>query len=83
MENASIIPPCFIGEDVILENVTIGPYVSVGSGTKIVNSTIKNSLIQSNSILKNVQLEEAMIGNHVRYDGNFTQVSLGDYTVLE
>ena len=83
LENASIIPPCFIGEDVILENVTIGPYVSVGSGTKIVNSTIKNSLIQSNSILKNVQLEKAMIGNHVRYDGNFTQVSLGDYTVLE
>ncbi len=83
LDNASIIPPCFIGEDVILENVTIGPYVSVGSGTKIVNSTIKNSLIQSNSILKNVQLEEAMIGNHVRYDGNFTQVSLGDYTVLE
>ena len=83
LDNASIIPPCFIGEDVILENVTIGPYVSVGSGTKIVNSTIKNSLIQSNSILKNVQLEKAMIGNHVRYDGNFTQVSLGDYTVLE
>lgn len=83
LDNASIIPPCFIGQDVILENVTIGPYVSVGNGTKIVNSTIKNSLIQSHSHLKNVQLEEAMIGNHVRYDGKFTQVSLGDYTVLE
>lgn len=83
LENASIIPPCFIGENVVLENVTIGPNVSIGDGTKIVNSTIKNSLIQTHSTLKNVQLDQAMIGNHVKYDGNFTQVSLGDYTVLE
>lgn len=83
LENASIIPPCFVGENVILENVTIGPNVSIGDGTKIVNSTIKNSLIQTNSVIKNVQLDQAMIGNHVKYDGKFTQVSLGDYTVLE
>lgn len=83
LENASIIPPCFVGENVILENVTIGPNVSIGDGTKIVNSTIKNSLIQTNSVIKNVQLDQAMIGNHVKYVGNFTQVSLGDYTVLE
>ncbi|MBV1925289.1 MAG: nucleotidyltransferase [Dokdonia sp.] len=83
LENASIIPPCFVGENVILENVTIGPNVSIGDGTKIVNSTVKNSLIQTNSVIKNVQLDQAMIGNHVKYDGKFTQVSLGDYTVLE
>ncbi len=83
LENASIIPPCFIGENVVLKDVTIGPNVSVGSGTKIVNSTVKNSLIQNHSVIKNVQLDQAMIGNHVKYDGKFTQVSLGDYTVLE
>ncbi len=83
LENASIIPPCYIGENAILRNVTIGPNVSVGDGTEIEDSTIKNSLIQSQSFIKNVQLDNAMIGNHVRYDGTFTQVSLGDYTVLE
>lgn len=83
LENASIIPPCFIGENVVLKDVTIGPNVSVGSGTKIVNSTVKNSLIQNHSVIKNVNLDQAMIGNHVKYDGKFTQVSLGDYTVLE
>ena len=83
LENASIIPPCFIGENVTLRNVTIGPHVSVGAGTVIEDSTIKNSLIQAHSHIKNVQLDEAMIGNHVSYDGQFTKVSLGDYTKLE
>lgn len=83
LENASIIAPCFIGENVILRNVTLGPHVSVGAGTVIEDSKIKNSLIQNNTNIKNAQLEEAMIGNHVTYDGNFTKVSLGDYTKLE
>lgn len=83
LENASIIPPCFIGENVVLSNVTIGPNVSVGSGTKIENCTISNSLIQNESEIKNAQLDEAMIGNYVKYDGKFTKISIGDYTVIE
>ena len=83
LDNASIIPPCFVGENVVLSNVTIGPYVSVGAGTKIENSTITNSLIQQESHIKNAQLDEAMIGSFVKYNGNFTKVSIGDYTVIE
>ncbi|MFK8103876.1 MAG: sugar nucleotidyltransferase, partial [Saprospiraceae bacterium] len=30
MENAIIIPPCFIGENAILKNVIVGPHVSIG-----------------------------------------------------
>ena len=83
LENASIIPPCFIGENVTLRNVILGPHVAVGDSTVIEDSTIKNSLIQSNSHIKNAQLDEAMIGNHVKYNGSFTKVSVGDYTILE
>ena len=71
MENANIIEPCFIGENVALKNTTVGPFVSVGSDTVIENSTVKNSLIQSGSVIKNANLDNAMIGNHVKYDGNF------------
>ena len=83
LSNASIIPPCFIGDQVVLSNVTIGPNVSIGAGTKIENSTITNSLIQQHSHIKNAQLNEAMIGNHVQYNGTFSKVSIGDYTILE
>ena len=83
LENATIIPPCFIGKDVVLINATVGPNVSLGDGCHLQNATIKNSLVQNHSHIKNASLDNAMIGSHVSYDGNFTSISIGDYSVLE
>jgi glucose-1-phosphate thymidylyltransferase len=83
LENATIIPPCFIAEDVILINATVGPNVSLGKGCHVIDSTIKNSLVQTHSHIKNAKLDNAMIGNHASFDGNFTSISIGDYSVLE
>lgn len=81
-ENANIIEPCFIGENVKLKDTTVGPYVSIGADTVVENSTIKNSLIQNNSKISNANLDNAMIGNNVVFDGNFESISIGDYSVL-
>jgi glucose-1-phosphate thymidylyltransferase len=83
LENANIIEPCFIGENVVLKDTTVGPYVSIGNNTTVLNSRIKNSLIQTNSKISNANLDNAMIGNHVVFDGNFEAISIGDYSVLE
>lgn len=83
LENATIIQPCVIDSSVILKNSTVGPHVSIGAGTVIENCTISNSLIQQHSSIKNATLDQAMIGNHVKYDGDFKQISIGDYTVME
>ncbi|MFV8341609.1 sugar phosphate nucleotidyltransferase [Flavobacterium sp. XS2P39] len=83
LENSTIIPPCYIGEDVILVNATVGPNVSLGKGCHVSNSTIKNSLIQNHSHIKNANLDNAMIGNHASFNGTFTSISIGDYSVLE
>ncbi len=83
LENSTIIPPCFIGEDVVLINSTVGPNVSLGKATHVTDSTIKNSLVQSHAHIKNATIDNAMIGNHASFDGNFTSISIGDYSVLE
>ena len=83
LENSTIIPPCYIGEDVVLINTTVGPNVSFGKGCHVINSSIKNSLVQTHSHIKNANLDNAMIGNHASFDGNFTSISIGDYSVLE
>jgi len=82
IENTKIIEPCFIGEGVILKNCTIGPYASIGAHTIIEDSNVKNTIIQTHSAIKNATLDEAMIGNYVKFDGNFTAVSIGDYSQL-
>ncbi len=83
LDNSKIIEPCYIGANVKLKNTTIGPYVSIGEGTVIEDSVVKNSLIQTQTTIKNANLDEAMIGNHVKYNGNFKKISIGDYSVLE
>ena len=83
LENSTIIPPCYIGKDVMLINTTVGPNVSLGDGCHVSNSTIQNSLVQTHSHIKNANLDNAMIGNHASFDGNFTSISIGDYSILE
>ncbi|WP_417367700.1 sugar phosphate nucleotidyltransferase [Flavobacterium beibuense] len=82
-ENSTIIPPCFIGENVVLKNATVGPNVSLGNNTRVENSEIKNSLVQTNAVITNAHLDNAMIGNHATFNGKFTSISIGDYSVIE
>jgi len=81
-EKSTIIAPCFIGKNVVLKNSTVGPNVSIGENTIIENATIKNSLIQTHTQIRNTNLNGAMIGNFVVFDGNYTSVSIGDYSTL-
>ncbi len=83
LDNATVIEPCFIGKGTVLRNSTVGPHVSIGKDCVIENSTVKNSLIQNQTTIKNANLDEAMIGNHVKYNGEFTKISIGDYTQME
>jgi len=83
LQNSTIIAPCFIGEDVQIINSTVGPNVSLGKGCHVSNSTMTNSLVQNHSHIKNAKLNEAMIGSHATFNGEFTSISIGDYSVLE
>ena len=82
-KNSTIIPPCYIADGVEIHNSTIGPFVSIGSQTRIENSTIENSIIQSHCELSGVKCKEAMLGNHVKFNGDFSFISLGDFSELK
>lgn len=83
--NSEIIPPCFIGANSKIQNCVIGPYVSIGQETTIIDSEIKNTIIQSQSHLTNAKLSNSMLGNLVQFNGhNITQeISIGDYCEIK
>jgi glucose-1-phosphate thymidylyltransferase len=81
--NTTIIEPCFIADDVVIEGSTIGPHVSIGKGSKIINSQISNSIIQENTQIHNISFSNSMIGNHVTMDGNSKSYSIGDYSTIQ
>lgn len=82
MLNSIIIPPCYIGKDVILENSVVGPHVSLGKGSMVTNSIIKNSILQQNSIIIDANLKDSMLGSHSKYKGLARDLSLSDYSII-
>lgn len=80
--NSVLIPPVFLGENAYVENTVLGPHVSVGSGTRIVRSVVRNSIVQENSTLTDLLLSDSMVGNHAVIEGRTADLSVGDYNVI-
>ncbi|MCX6259060.1 MAG: sugar phosphate nucleotidyltransferase [Bacteroidia bacterium] len=83
IQNSVIIEPCYIGEHAEIRNSVIGPYLSIGNNTKINNSLIKNSIIQSNTIIEGLNIENSMVGNFVEIKGEIAEVNIGDFTSIQ
>jgi glucose-1-phosphate thymidylyltransferase len=80
--NAVIIPPCFVGDGVVIENSVIGPYVSVGENSHIKDSRISNSIIQTNTKISRAVLENSMLGNFVNFEARPLDLSVGDFNTM-
>ena len=78
--NCILIEPCYIGENVVLENSVIGPHVSIGKNSTVKNSIIKNSIIQTGVNISDKNIVNSMIGNFASIIGNADDLSIGDYT---
>ena len=82
IKNSVIIQPCFIDKSVTIENSIVGPHVSIGKGTIIVNSIVKNSIIQTDSKIENSNIADSMIGSSASLIGKAKDVSLGDFSAV-
>lgn len=81
-ENSIIIQPSFVGENVVLQNSIVGPYASIGNGTKVTNSLVSKSIVQENATIKNAVITNSMLGNHAIYEGRPKDLSVGDFNVI-
>ena len=74
--NSVIIPPVFIGEDTVIEKAIIGPYVSIGRGTRVINAIIKDAIIHPNAEIQDALTSQSLIGPHARVHGDFHQFNI-------
>jgi glucose-1-phosphate thymidylyltransferase len=80
--NSVIIPPCFVAEEAVIENSVVGPYVSVGKSSHILDSRVENCIIQENTRISHVVLENSMLGNFVNFEKKPLDLSVGDYNTI-
>lgn len=86
--NSNIRGPCVIGDGCIIENSFIGPYTSIGNGTKIIDSAIEYSVILNDAQITGVdRLEESLIGKNAKVTRNHRtgclKLHVGDYSEVE
>ncbi len=82
-KNSVLLPPCYIGDDVLIENSVVGPHVSIGMGSLIRDSVIRYSILQTNVTLNGAYFENSMIGNQVEYQIRPDDLSIGDFNVIK
>lgn len=83
IENSIVVPPCYIGDNVVIKNSVVGPHVSVGNNTQVSKSVISRSIIQTGSYIEHKVIHNSMIGNSVELRGRAEDLSIGDYTVTK
>jgi glucose-1-phosphate thymidylyltransferase len=70
--------PVYIEDGVTLEDATIGPNVAVETGSKIVGSTITNSILGRGVEVKNATVKGSVIGDKQKIEGKEIQDSVMD-----
>lgn len=81
-KNSLIIEPCFIGDNVELNDSIIGPHASIGANTKISGSIIKNSIVQADGKINNASVTNSMLGTGAEVNGKPIEISISDFTQL-
>jgi glucose-1-phosphate thymidylyltransferase len=81
-KNTVIIPPVFIHPSAHIQNSIIGPNVTIGRDTKVERSIISASIINSESTIKSLNLQNSIIGTNVYIQGSIRSVNVGDYSEL-
>ncbi len=77
-KGAVIIPPVFIGNNVVIKRSVIGPNVTVADGAYVQDSVVKDSIISDGAIVEKSLLSKSIIGNNAIVRGNFVTLNVGN-----
>lgn len=80
LTGATIIEPVSIEDGVTCEGATIGPNVSIGTGSVIRNSSLRDTVVGAGTTITGCALANSMLGDHVVVEGLQGEVSVGDHS---
>ncbi len=83
LDSVVIKQPVYISPTAKITNSVIGPYVSIGDNCEVVESVIKNSIINKNSTVKRMVLTDSIIGADAKVKGSCHKMNVGDSLELE
>ncbi len=71
-------PPVYVHPSATVEHSTLGPYVSVGRGCTVRNSTIEDAILESEVIVEDCNLHGSILGERSQVRRVHGKVNVGD-----
>jgi glucose-1-phosphate thymidylyltransferase len=73
-----IVPPSYVHRDARLEDAVIGPFASIGAGTVVRNSVVRDSIVEEDSEIVDAILQRSVVGSKTTIHGSARSISVGD-----
>ncbi|HJQ20438.1 MAG TPA: sugar phosphate nucleotidyltransferase [Gemmatimonadaceae bacterium] len=80
--DAKIVEPVYIEDGVTIHRSTVGPNVSIGAGTVIEDSKIRDSIVGTKSRLAKTELHDSLVGDEVVMEGFRGDATIGDHSEI-
>ncbi len=81
-DGATIIEPVYIEDGCTIEHATIGPNVSLGAGSIVRGSTVRNAVIGEQALIVNATLHDVFLGDSVVVEGVTGSMTIGDHSEI-
>lgn len=78
-----LIEPVHIEEGAMVSGCILGPNVSVAAGSIIETSIVRNSIINGHSHVKNMILQNSILGDAVHLTSSARRMNIGDHSSIE
>ncbi len=78
-----IIEPVHIGAGSVVRNCVLGPNVSIAAGCSVEESIIRDSIINAGSEVRDMVLDQSLLGDSVRLVGSPRKMNIGDHSLIE
>jgi glucose-1-phosphate thymidylyltransferase len=81
--NTVLIEPVHIEQGAVVRDSVIGPNVSIAAGTVIEQSVIRDSIVNGDSRVRNVVLNDSILGDSIQLTGTSRRMNIGDHSIID
>jgi glucose-1-phosphate thymidylyltransferase len=83
VDGTVVIAPSSIADSAVVEGSVIGPYVTIADGAHVVNSVLRESIVNAHARVERVVLERSIIGERATVKGRQARINIGDSSDIE
>lgn len=80
--DVAFVEPVYVEDGVTLHHATIGPNVSIGAGTTVESSTLRDTIVGTGVRIVRSAVHDSMIGDGAVVEGFSGQATVGDHSEL-